>query len=216
MLTITTTNNLDGYEVVEYLGIVTGEAVSGINMFRDIGAGLRNVFGGRSAGYEDEMAQAREEVLREMSQRAEKLGANAVIGANVGYDAQRVRRALRGIRRRDGPSSRGGPARDVAARREARRQRCHRRERGIRELCRDDHDHRVRHRGPRASNGVIGRLTLPGISDPCRKIGPFRKQNPDKQKPSPSLSPIGRMVRVFTTGGGAGRFRLGEPARGAS
>ena len=65
MLTITTTNNLDGYEVVEYLGIVTGEAVSGINMFRDIGAGLRNVFGGRSAGYEDEMAQAREEVLRE-------------------------------------------------------------------------------------------------------------------------------------------------------
>lgn len=87
MLTITTTNNLDGYEVVEYLGIVTGEAVSGINMFRDIGAGLRNVFGGRSAGYEDEMAQAREEVLREMSQRAEALGANAVIGANVGYEA---------------------------------------------------------------------------------------------------------------------------------
>ena len=66
MLTITTTNNLDGYEVVEYLGIVTGEAVSGINMFRDIGAGLRNVFGGRSAGYEDEMAQAREEVLRDL------------------------------------------------------------------------------------------------------------------------------------------------------
>lgn len=86
MLTITTTNSLDGYEVVEYLGIVTGEAVSGINMFRDIGAGLRNVFGGRSAGYEDEMAQAREEVLREMSQRAEALGANAVIGANVGYE----------------------------------------------------------------------------------------------------------------------------------
>lgn len=84
MLTITTTNNLDGYEVVEYLGIVTGEAVSGINMFRDIGAGLRNVFGGRSAGYEDEMSQAREEVLNEMSQRAEALGANAVIGASVG------------------------------------------------------------------------------------------------------------------------------------
>lgn len=83
VLTITTTNSLDGYEVVEYLGIVTGEAVSGINMFRDIGAGLRNVFGGRSAGYEDEMAQAREEVLREMSQRAENLGANAIIGANV-------------------------------------------------------------------------------------------------------------------------------------
>ena len=86
VLTITTTNSLDGYEVVEYLGIVTGEAVSGINMFRDIGAGLRNVFGGRSAGYDDEMAQAREEVLHEMSQRAENLGANAIIGANVGYE----------------------------------------------------------------------------------------------------------------------------------
>ncbi len=86
MLTITTTNNLDGYEVVEYLGVVTGEAVSGINMFRDIGANLRNVFGGRSAGYEDEMAQAREEVLREMSQRAETLGANAIIGVNLGYE----------------------------------------------------------------------------------------------------------------------------------
>lgn len=86
MLTITTTNNLDGYEVVEYLGVVTGEAVSGINMFRDIGANLRNVFGGRSAGYENEMAQAREEVLREMSQRAETLGANAIIGVNLGYE----------------------------------------------------------------------------------------------------------------------------------
>lgn len=86
MLTITTTNNLNGYEVVEYLGVVTGEAVSGINMFRDIGANLRNVFGGRSAGYEDEMAQAREEVLREMSQRAETLGANAIIGVNLGYE----------------------------------------------------------------------------------------------------------------------------------
>ena len=79
MLTITTTNNLDGYEVVEYLGIVTGEAVSGINMFRDIGAGLRNVFGGRSAGYEDEMSQAREEVLNEMSQRAEALDLDNIV-----------------------------------------------------------------------------------------------------------------------------------------
>ncbi len=84
MLTITTTNNLDGYEVVEYLGIVTGEAVSGINMFRDIGAGLRNVFGGRSAGYEDEMQKARLEVLDEMSRRAEERGANAVFGSCVG------------------------------------------------------------------------------------------------------------------------------------
>ncbi len=86
MLTMTTTNGIDGYEVIEYLGIVTGEAVSGINMFRDIGAGLRNVFGGRSAGYEDEMKTAREEVLNEMSDRAQDLGANAVIGVSLGYE----------------------------------------------------------------------------------------------------------------------------------
>lgn len=86
MLTITTNNNLDGCDVVEYLGIVACEAVNGINMPCDIGTGLCSVFGGQSAGYEDEMAQAREEVLREMSQRAEALGANAVIGANVGYE----------------------------------------------------------------------------------------------------------------------------------
>lgn len=86
MLTITTTNNIDGYEVEEYLGVVTGEVVSGINMFRDIGAGFRNIIGGRSAGYEEEMQQARNEALAEMSQRAEQMGANAVIGANIGYE----------------------------------------------------------------------------------------------------------------------------------
>ena len=73
MLTITTTNDLDDYEITEYLGIVTGEA-------------LRNVFGGRSSGYEDEMKQAREEVLREMSERAEALGAHAIVGASIGYE----------------------------------------------------------------------------------------------------------------------------------
>lgn len=86
MLTITTTNNFDGYEITEYLGIVSGEVVSGINMFRDIGAGLRNVFGGRSAGYEDEMQNARDSALAEMSKRAEAMGANAIVGASVGYE----------------------------------------------------------------------------------------------------------------------------------
>ncbi|WP_455135961.1 YbjQ family protein [Thermophilibacter sp.] len=83
---ITTTNSVEGLEITAYLGIVTGEAVSGINMFKDIGAGLRNVFGGRSAGYEEELQRAREEVLAEMSQRAEALGADAVVGASIGYE----------------------------------------------------------------------------------------------------------------------------------
>ena len=57
-----------------------------INMFRDLGAGIRNVFGGRSAGYEEELQQAREEVLAEMRQRAEALGADAIVGASIGYE----------------------------------------------------------------------------------------------------------------------------------
>ena len=83
---VTTTNSVEGREIVEYLGIVTGEAVSGINMFRDIGASVRNIFGGRSAGYEEELSRAREEVLAEMCQRADTLGADAVVGASIGYE----------------------------------------------------------------------------------------------------------------------------------
>lgn len=83
---ITTTSAIDNYEVTDYLGIVAGEAVMGINMFRDLGAGLRNVFGGRSAGYEEEMQRAREEVLAEMEERARDMGADAVIGASLGYE----------------------------------------------------------------------------------------------------------------------------------
>ena len=81
---VTTTNSVEGHQITDYLGIVTGEAVSGINMFRDLGAGIRNVFGGRSAGYEEELQQARNEVLAEMQQRAEALGADAVVGASIG------------------------------------------------------------------------------------------------------------------------------------
>lgn len=83
---VTTTNSVDGYRICDYLGIVTGEAVSGINVFRDIGAGIRNVLGGRSAGYEEELQRARAEVLEEMGQRAEALGADAVVGASIGYE----------------------------------------------------------------------------------------------------------------------------------
>lgn len=83
---VTTTPTIEGYEIVEYLGIIAGEAVSGINMFKDLGAGIRNVFGGRSAGYEEEMQNARREVLNELADRAEQLGANAVVGTSLGYE----------------------------------------------------------------------------------------------------------------------------------
>ncbi|MDY2776764.1 MAG: YbjQ family protein [Collinsella sp.] len=83
---VTTTNSIEGYEIEEYLGIVAGEAVMGINMFRDIGAGLRNIIGGRSAGYEEEMQRARVEVVSELEQRAAAKGADAVVGASLGYE----------------------------------------------------------------------------------------------------------------------------------
>ena len=83
---VTTTNSVEGRQITAYLGVVTGEAVSGINMFRDLGASVRNIFGGRSAGYEEELQAARAEVLEEMQARAAALGADAVVGASIGYE----------------------------------------------------------------------------------------------------------------------------------
>ena len=77
-MVVTTTNAVEGRKVVEYKDIVFGEVITGINFFKDIGAGLRNMFGGRSQGYEDELCNARNEALEEMKRRAASLGANAV------------------------------------------------------------------------------------------------------------------------------------------
>ena len=71
---------------MEYKGIVFGEVISGINMFKDMGASLRNIFGGRSKGYEDELLTARENALEEMKTRAANLGANAIIGVKMDYE----------------------------------------------------------------------------------------------------------------------------------
>ena len=83
---VTTTNNIEGMSIREYRGIVFGEVITGINILRDIGAGLRNVFGGRSAGYEEELQNARNEALSEMCRRAENIGANAVVGVDIDYE----------------------------------------------------------------------------------------------------------------------------------
>ncbi len=83
---VTTTNFVEDKKVKEYLGIVFGEVISGVNMFKDIGAGFRNLIGGRSAGYEEELVNARQEALKEMEERARELGANAVIGVDVDYE----------------------------------------------------------------------------------------------------------------------------------
>lgn len=83
---ITTTNQIEGKVVREYKGIVFGEVISWINMFKDIGAGIRNIFGGRSSGYEDELMACRQNALEEMQERAKALGANAIIGIDIDYE----------------------------------------------------------------------------------------------------------------------------------
>ena len=83
---VTTTPTVEGYRITGYYGIVFGEVITGINFLRDLGAGIRNLVGGRSHGYEDELQQARTEALAELEQRAAALGAHAVVGVDVDYE----------------------------------------------------------------------------------------------------------------------------------
>lgn len=83
---LTTTPAIEGKRILEYRGIVFGEVITGVNVLRDIGAGFRNFFGGRSEGYEQELTEARAAALRELTQRAEAMGANAVVGVDVDYE----------------------------------------------------------------------------------------------------------------------------------
>ncbi len=85
-MVVTTTNTIEGYPVTHYLGIVAGETVLGVNMFKDISAGFRNLVGGRSGKYEEELRKGREVAIAEMSAQAEALGAQAVIGVDVDYE----------------------------------------------------------------------------------------------------------------------------------
>ncbi len=83
---LSTTSVLDGRPVSRYLGVVTGEAIIGANIFRDMFATVRDVVGGRSGTYEKGLAEAREVAMREMQERAQALGANAVIGIDLDYE----------------------------------------------------------------------------------------------------------------------------------
>jgi uncharacterized protein YbjQ (UPF0145 family) len=83
---ITTTPNIEGKRIREYRGIVTGEAIMGANMFRDLFAGVRDIVGGRSAAYEKELRSARETALAELAANAQQLGANAVVGVDLDYE----------------------------------------------------------------------------------------------------------------------------------
>ncbi|CAH0528909.1 heavy metal-binding domain-containing protein [Vibrio hippocampi] len=83
---ITTTPQIEGKRILDYRGVVAGEAILGANVFKDMFAGLRDIVGGRSGTYERELQRAREIAMQELQQRAADLGANAVVGIDLDYE----------------------------------------------------------------------------------------------------------------------------------
>ncbi|MBM3324841.1 MAG: heavy metal-binding domain-containing protein [Calditrichaeota bacterium] len=83
---LTTTPTVEGHQIREYLGIVTGEAIIGANIFKDIFATVRDVVGGRAAAYERTLTDAKDQAIGEMRSRAETLGANAIVGIDLDYE----------------------------------------------------------------------------------------------------------------------------------
>jgi uncharacterized protein YbjQ (UPF0145 family) len=86
IMIITTTPAIEGKHISEYKGVVFGEVIAGVNIIKDFTAGLTNFFGGRSAAYEQELIQARENAMKEMEERAVELGANAIVGVDIDYE----------------------------------------------------------------------------------------------------------------------------------
>ena len=83
---VTTTNTIEGHRITAYHGIITGEAILGADLFKDIFAGIRNIVGGRAGAYEKELRRARETALTELEQLAREIGADAVIGVDLDYE----------------------------------------------------------------------------------------------------------------------------------
>ncbi len=83
---VTTTHDIQGKTISDYLGIIVGESIIATNIFRDIGASLRDIVGGRSGSYEKKMNEAREIEVTEMEEKAQELGADAVVGVDIDYE----------------------------------------------------------------------------------------------------------------------------------
>ena len=93
MLT-STTDQLQGFDIIDYLGIVAGETISGANLVRDVMASVTDYVGGRSATYEEVLSKARESALDELTDRARLLGADAVVGVSLDYETVGSRGAM--------------------------------------------------------------------------------------------------------------------------
>lgn len=83
---ITTTDHLEGHQITKYIGLVSGEAILGANVFKDFFAGIRDLVGGRSGAYEAELRKAKNIAIEEMAEEARRLGANAVIGVDLDFE----------------------------------------------------------------------------------------------------------------------------------
>lgn len=81
-----TTPTLEGHPIREYRGVVTGETIIGANVFRDFLANMRDFFGGRSKSYENVLREAKNTAMREMGERAQSMGCNAVVGIDLDYE----------------------------------------------------------------------------------------------------------------------------------
>jgi uncharacterized protein YbjQ (UPF0145 family) len=83
---LTTTETVEGRRITAYLGLVTGEAILGVNIFRDLFSGIRDIIGGRAGGYQKALRDAREAALADMTQTAEGLGADAIVAIDLDYE----------------------------------------------------------------------------------------------------------------------------------
>lgn len=89
VMIVTTTNEIQGKEISEYIDIVNGEAIMGANVVRDLFASVRDVVGGRSGAYESKLKEARDVAMAEMKELAKRKGANAIVGVDVDYEVVR-------------------------------------------------------------------------------------------------------------------------------
>lgn len=83
---LTTTPTVEGHPIQQYYGIVTAETIIGANAFRDFAASVRDFFGGRSGSYEDVLIEAKQTALKELEERAQRMGANAIVGVDLDYE----------------------------------------------------------------------------------------------------------------------------------
>jgi uncharacterized protein YbjQ (UPF0145 family) len=83
---VTTTDQIEGRRIAAYLGLVTGEAILGINIFRDLFSGIRDIIGGRAGGYQNALRDAREAALADMTDAAKELGADAIVAVDLDYE----------------------------------------------------------------------------------------------------------------------------------